>query len=131
MPRRAKPDAEALVIGQRIRQLRKEHGLGLEELAHVAEFSKGHLSNLERGYVMPTVATLRVLAEAQNVHVADLVIDPLGSDREKVIDLTRSIPKGTLTKLAKELALLPSAAACRAANTISMSTFHSKLSGHD
>ena len=94
------------MIGQRIRQLRGEAGLGLEELAHAADFSKGHLSNLERGYVMPTVATLRVLADALNVLVADLVIDPEGSDREKVINLTRSVPKGTLKRLAKDLGAL-------------------------
>jgi transcriptional regulator with XRE-family HTH domain len=94
------------VIGQRIRELREEAGLGLEELAHAADFSKGHLSNLERGYVMPTVATLRVLADALDVLVADLVIDPEGSDREKVINLTRSVPKGTLKRLAKDLGAL-------------------------
>jgi len=94
------------VIGQRIRQLREQADLGLEELAHAADFSKGHLSNLERGYVMPTVATLRVLADALEVLVADLVIDPEGSDRERVINLTRSVPKGTIKRLAKDLALL-------------------------
>jgi transcriptional regulator with XRE-family HTH domain len=106
VPRRAEPDPEALVIGQRIRQLREQADLGLEELAHAADFSKGHLSNLERGYVMPTVAILRVLADALEVLVADLVIDPEGSDREKLFDLTRSVPKGTIKKLVKDLALL-------------------------
>jgi transcriptional regulator with XRE-family HTH domain len=106
VPRRATPDAAALVIGQRIRELREEADLGLEELAHAADFSKGHLSNLERGYVMPTVATLRGLADALGVLVADLVIDPEGSDREKVINLTRSVPKGTLKRLAKDLGAL-------------------------
>ncbi len=84
--------------------------MGLEQLADAVEpdYSKGHLSNLERGYVMPTVATLRRIAHALGVHVADLVIDPEGSDREKLIDLSRSVPKGTITKLAKELAELAS-----------------------
>ena len=106
MPRRATPDAEALVIGQRIRALREEAGLGLEELAHAADFSKGHLSSIEKGLVMPTAATLRVLADALGVLVADLVIDPDGSDREKVIDLSRRVPVGTIKRLAKDLAVL-------------------------
>ena len=94
------------MIGQRIRQLREEANLGLEALAHAADFSKGHLSNLERGYVMPTVKTLRVLADALDVLVADLVIDPEGSDRERVINLTRSVPEGTIKRLAKDLGAL-------------------------
>ena len=96
------------MIGQRIKALRKEAGLGLEKLAQFADFSKGHLSNLERGYVMPTVATLRVLADALGVLVADLVINPEGSDREKMINLSRSVPKGTLKRLVRDLALLQS-----------------------
>lgn len=80
--------------------------MGLEDLAHLAEFSKGHLSNLERGYVMPTIATLRVLAEAMGVLVADIVIDPDGDDREQVLELTRYAPKGTLKRLVRDLRAL-------------------------
>lgn len=108
MPRRAAPDPEAAAIGARIRALREEQDMGLEKLANAVEpdYSKGHLSNLERGYVMPTIATLRRIARALGVHVADLVIDPDGSDREKVFALTRSIPDATLKRLAKDLAVL-------------------------
>jgi transcriptional regulator with XRE-family HTH domain len=106
VPRRATPDEDALRIGRRIRELREEAGLGLEELAHIAEFSKGHLSSLERGYVMPTVASLRKLADALGVLVADVVCDPAGSTREKILDLTRHAPAGTLKGLARDLATL-------------------------
>jgi DNA-binding XRE family transcriptional regulator len=63
VPRRTHPDPHALAIGQRIKHLREEAGLTMEKLAYEADFSKGHLSNLERGYVMPTVATLQLLAD--------------------------------------------------------------------
>jgi len=106
VPRRAEPDDHALTIGRRIRHLREEIGMGLEELAHAAEFSKGHLSNLERGYVMPTVASLRKLADALGVLVADIVSDPSGSTREKILDLTRHAPAGTLKGLARDLTAL-------------------------
>lgn len=100
---RAEPDPEALVIGQRIRQLREEADLGLEELAHAADFSKGHLSNLERGYVMPTVATLRVLANALDVLVADLVIDPRGATGSGSSTSPGPSPR-TIERLAKDSA---------------------------
>ena len=116
MPRRTEPDPHALVIGQRIKFLREEAGLTLEKLAYEADaskgqeadvskghFSKGHLSSLERGLVMPTVATLRVLADRLGVLVADLVSDPDGSDRERILALTRQLPAGTLKKLVREL----------------------------
>lgn len=84
--------------------------MAIEDLAGDVEptFSKGHLSSLERGLVMPTYETLCRIANALEVPVADLVVDPKGSDREKIFDLTRSIPKGTLTKLVKDLAALAS-----------------------
>jgi transcriptional regulator with XRE-family HTH domain len=103
VPRRTEPDPHALAIGQRIKLLREEAGLTLEKLAYEADFSKGHLSNLERGYVMPTVATLQVLADRLGVLVADMVSDPDGSDRERILELTRKLPAGTLKKLVREL----------------------------
>lgn len=110
MPRRRVPDPLALSVGRRIRQLREEGGLTLEMLAFESDaprgkkgFSKGHLSSIERGLVMPTIATLKVLADRLGVLAADLVIDPDGGDRERIIDATRALTKGVLKKLAREL----------------------------
>jgi len=111
MPRRREPDALALAVGQRVRQLREEAGLTLEKLAYESEtkptkcFSKGHLSSLERGLVMPTVATLKVLADRLGVLVLDLVTFPDMDDRQKLIDATRSLPRGTIRKMLKECEL--------------------------
>jgi transcriptional regulator with XRE-family HTH domain len=104
MPRRTKPNALALAIGRRIQALRAEAGLTLEQVAYTSELgSKGHLSNLEKGLVMPTVATLKVIADRLDVLVADLVTDPRDGDRAKLIELTRGLPRGVLHKLVKEL----------------------------
>ncbi len=104
MPRRTKPDALALTIGRRIRALREEAGLTQEALAYTSELgSKGHLSNIEAGLVMPTVATLKVIADGLGVLVADLVADPREGDRAKLLELTRGLPPGALRKLVKEL----------------------------
>lgn len=104
MPRRTKPDAFALAVGKRIKALREEQGLTQEQLAYTSELgSKGHLSSLEKGLVMPTIATLRTLADGLGVLVADVVNEPGQNDRAKLLELTRSLPAGVLRKLVKEL----------------------------
>jgi transcriptional regulator with XRE-family HTH domain len=91
-------------VGQRIRQLRQEAGLTMEKLAFESELgSKGHLSNIERGLVRPTVQTLQVLADRLGVLLLDLVTFPERDERQRLIDRTRSLPRGTLRKLVKEL----------------------------
>jgi transcriptional regulator with XRE-family HTH domain len=100
MPRRKTPDRDAALVGRRIRALREEVGLTLEKLAYESDLgSKGHLSDIEKGLVIPTVKTLRVLAERLDVLVLDLVIDPEADPRQKLIDRTRGLTRGTLRKL--------------------------------
>lgn len=91
MPRRSKPDALSLAIGTRIRQLRDEMGLTMEQLAYESELSsKGHLSNIERGLVRPTAHTLGVLAERLGVELGDLVNFPeAAGERGRLYELTR------------------------------------------
>ena len=104
MPRRTTPDPLALRVGQRIRALREEQSLTIEKLAFETEAgSKGHLSSLERGLVMPTVKTLKVIADRLEVMVADLVTDPRDGDRAKLLELSRGLPSGVLKKLVREL----------------------------
>lgn len=52
---------------------------------------------------MPTVATLQTLADGLGVLVADLVNDPADGDRAKLLELTRGLSAGALSKLVKEL----------------------------
>jgi transcriptional regulator with XRE-family HTH domain len=104
MPRRSTPDALALAIGRRIRALREEQKVTQEQLAFTSELrSKGHLSSLEKGLVMPTVATLKAIADRLDVLVADVVNDPRDGDRAKLLELTRGLSAGVLRKLVKEL----------------------------
>ncbi|MDI3283772.1 helix-turn-helix transcriptional regulator [Polyangium sp. 15x6] len=104
MPRRREPDPFALQVGIRIRQLREEQGLTMEKLAFESELgSKGHLSNLERGLARPTIHTLRVLAERLEVDVLDLLTFPEQGDRQKLVDLTRYLRRGTIRKLLKDI----------------------------
>ena len=51
------------LIGTKIRNLRKQNGLTLQELADRTELTKGFLSQLERGQVSTSIATLFDLIE--------------------------------------------------------------------
>ncbi len=104
MPRRETPDPLALAIGQRIRALREEQGLTLEGLAYESELgSKGHLSDLEAGRVMPTVATLKKLADHLGVRLLDIVTFPDEDPVQGLVDRLRSLPTGAVKRLVREL----------------------------
>ncbi len=92
MPRRIAPDALAVAVGKRVRELRQEEGLTLEQLANTSEIgSKGHVSNIERGLVRPNIWTLKRLADALNVLPLDLLTFPHKSIRERLVDLSRRL----------------------------------------
>ena len=104
MPRRSTPDPLAQRIGARIRVLRKEAGLTLEKLAYESEVgSKGFLSDVEQGLARPTVETLQAIADRLGVELLDLVTFPDESDRQRLVDRTRQLSKGTVKKLLREM----------------------------
>lgn len=103
MPRREEADPFAAQIGERIRALREELGLTQEKLAYEAGLkSKGHLSGIEKGLVMPTLPTLTLIAERLEVELLDLMTFPKESDRHRLIDLTRSMKIGTIRRLIRD-----------------------------
>ena len=92
MPRRTYPDELALQVGQRVKELREQAGLTIEQLAETSELgSKGHLSNLERGLVRPNIQTLKQLADGLEVLPLDLLTFPKRGLRQKLVDLTRQL----------------------------------------
>lgn len=58
-------------IGHKIKQLRVQKGLTLEELASRSELTKGFLSQLERDLTSPSIATLNDIVEALGTTLAD------------------------------------------------------------
>lgn len=104
MPRRSTPDPLAQRIGARIRVLRNEAGLTLEKLAYESEVgSKGFLSDVEKGLARPTVETLQAIADRLEVELLDLVTFPDEGDRQRLVDRTRRLSKGTIRKLLREM----------------------------
>lgn len=103
MPRREHADALALAVGRRIRALRVSAGLTMEKLAYESALgSKGHLSNIEKGLVRPTIHTLKAVADHLGVLPLDLLTFPDDDLRQALIDQTRHLPAPALQKLRRE-----------------------------
>lgn len=58
-------------IGNKIRQLRTQKGLTLEELASRSELTKGFLSQLERNLTSPSIDSLNDILEALGTSLAE------------------------------------------------------------
>jgi transcriptional regulator with XRE-family HTH domain len=92
MPRRIAPDKLAQAVGRRIRELRKQRGLTIQQLADESEIgSKGHLSNIEHGLVRPNIYTVKQVADGLGVLPLDLLTFPDKSLRERLIELSRKL----------------------------------------
>src|SRR5947207_14325898 len=61
-----------LAVGQRIRDLRREHKLSLETIAARTDLSIGFLSQIERGLSSPSLRVLATLADVLGVGIAGL-----------------------------------------------------------
>lgn len=104
MPRRNEPDDLALKVGQRIRDLREDNGMTIQQLAETSEIgSKGHISNMERGLVRPNIQTLKQVADGLGVLPLDLMTFPKLDLRQKLIDLTRAVSRVKIGELIKML----------------------------
>jgi DNA-binding XRE family transcriptional regulator len=62
-------------LGPKVRALRRERGLTLQQLAHAAEVSTASVHKVERGDMVPTVTTLLKIAGALGVPVRLFVED--------------------------------------------------------
>jgi len=60
-------------LGRRLRQLREERGLKLEELGRLSDTDPGNLSRIEHGLSEPTLPRLRALAKVLGVEASDLL----------------------------------------------------------
>ncbi|HEY0249638.1 MAG TPA: XRE family transcriptional regulator [Gryllotalpicola sp.] len=66
-------DEQAWRIGQRIRTLRRAHGLTLMQLAERTDLSHSFLSQLERGHARPSMVSLERIARALETSQVELL----------------------------------------------------------
>ncbi len=70
-------------IGSKIRELRKDKGLTVTELAKSVGCSPSFISQLERGKVSPSIATLKKITDALGINIVDLFLPT--NHREPVV----------------------------------------------
>ena len=92
-------------IGRRMSELREAAGISLRELSRRSGVSVGYLSRLERDLQVPTTGLLEAIAEALEAELVDLLIDPDGGLRHRVIALTA---KSSVDELEAVLRMLTS-----------------------
>lgn len=90
-------------LGARLKQLREEQGLKVEQVAHWVGVDRTHLYGLERGDVWPSLELLISIAAAYRVDPADLLVFPEQHVRHKFRELARLLPNA---KLAGVIALV-------------------------
>ena len=62
-------------IGKKLRELRKQNDLTLEDLASRSELTKGFLSQVERNLTAPSIATLEDILEALGSNLSEFFHD--------------------------------------------------------
>ena len=76
MPQNSPPD-----IGLKIKSLRQDHRLTLQQLAKSSGVSKSMLSQIERGKTNPTLATIWSLTQSLNIDIAQLLESASGTEK--------------------------------------------------
>lgn len=64
------------ILGTNVRQLRKAKGLSQERFALEHGFDRTYISGIERGERNPTILVVERLAEALEVSIAELLVEP-------------------------------------------------------
>ncbi|MBK9260372.1 MAG: helix-turn-helix transcriptional regulator [Polyangiaceae bacterium] len=111
MPRRSTPDAFALQVGGRIRDLRREQGLSLGALADASGLSKGHLSSVEHGLAAITIHTIARLATGFGVPPMYLLAFSKEDERAHAAELLRYLSVADVKKVRRQLQQQVAAAA--------------------
>ena len=62
------------LFAQNVRKHRRKRGLTQSALGQMSGYTQGHISNLERGVLAPSMAVLEQLASAMGIAPAELLI---------------------------------------------------------
>lgn len=94
---RTAPVPIARAVGRRIRELRKERGFSFDAFVGESELGRGHVNEIERGLVVPNLATLERIARTLEVTISDLVLGE--TVREQLFDACRPLGPADLRRL--------------------------------
>jgi transcriptional regulator with XRE-family HTH domain len=99
MSRLTTHDPMAVKLGIRVRTLRMERGMTMEELAEASGVSLGQLANIENGQSSLGVRTLGQLAQALNMPPVLFVIFPDDGGLDGLLEQLRKLPPDELNEL--------------------------------
>ena len=91
-------------IGQRIRKLRKAHGLSQEQLAEQVDISTTHMSHIETGNTKLSLPVLVDIAAALEVRTDDLLHDSSATTAGTVLEEIATVLNRCSAKEAKVIA---------------------------
>lgn len=103
MPRRTTPDPLCSRVGARIRELRNEYDMSLEQLADASKLSKGHLSSVEQGLVAITLGTIASIARGFGLPALYVVAFAEEDPGAEVVELIRKLRPEQFRPLYREL----------------------------
>ncbi|KRF06047.1 hypothetical protein ASG89_20095 [Paenibacillus sp. Soil766] len=100
-------DREQVLLGKRIRDIRKARGYSQEHLAEISGFHYTYIGGLERAQKNVTLANLIKIASALEVGVYDLfeytrissTTDKKSSDIEKIMEVLIKLPTRDVKKI--------------------------------
>jgi ribosome-binding protein aMBF1 (putative translation factor) len=73
LPRRGPADPVSRALGDAIRETRERRGETLEQVAHrIPRMDSKYLGEIERGWHSPTIKTVKRIADALGISVAEL-----------------------------------------------------------
>ena len=104
MPRRTHTTPFTLAFGARMRDLRQELGLSLDQLSKKTGISKGHLSSIECGFAAITTETVVRIAKGLELSPLLFLAFPDDDELAAIVDLARQVPTTRLKKLRRILA---------------------------
>lgn len=106
MSSQATPEETSIDVGERLRVIRRLRRVTLRTVAERAELSESFLSQVERGKANASVASLKRIAAALGVNVADL-FEPNGSPSRPRVLRRESRPTLKFGTLGRKFMLTP------------------------
>lgn len=101
MPRRTHTTSNTLAFGERMRSLRLELGMSLDQLSKATGISKGHLSSIEHGFAAITIESVMRVARGLDLSPTMLLAFPESDEYAVMLDLMRQLPTTRLKPLRK------------------------------
>lgn len=101
MPRRTHTTPLTRTFGARMRHLRLENGMSLDQLSKATGISKGHLSSIEQGFASITIESVMRIAAGLELSPTMLMAFPETDEYAKTLDLMRQLPTTRLKPLRK------------------------------